>query len=193
MKSSDVGVLHELLLQETINTCGHEERKGQLSMSWLSLPVEEIVQRVKNGHHEGLEKKLKFYQGTRAEEGMRTRLKAVLAFSPGQAIGEWKEPRLLTAYEGRLTGHTDGAIGDTVVEIKTIPDRRAMEEMQHRGKLPFKVYAQVQSYIFWGRFRDGLVIYETRVEGEQSLVPVMPNRHVQEELRQKAEQVIKLL
>ncbi len=193
MKFQDISVFQTLLIQETVKRSGHEERKGQLSMSWLSLDDEEIIRRFRNGCIEEPEKLLKLHKGTMCEKDLRDRIQAALETQIGRGLGEWKPPRTILAYDGRLTGHTDGSIGSTVLEVKTIPDIAILRQMKERGGIPFKVQCQVQSYIHWGKFKDGLVIYETRVEGEIWPVHVLSNPDLQQDLRQKAERIMRRL
>lgn len=183
----DAGTLQSLLIQETINQCGHEERKGQLSMSWLSLPTEEILKRVRNGCAQSDESKLLLYQGTHSEKGMRERLDA-LCLSRHLPL---YAPRVISAFGGRLTGHTDGSIENTVIEIKTVPDGKILREMASRGRVPFKVYSQVNAYMLWGEYRDALVIYEARGDGALWVTHVTPNKDLQKELDSKVRDVLR--
>lgn len=156
-------------------------------MSNLYLPVEQILERYRNGYNPDADQKLKLFQGTQSERGMRGRLEIVC-----KKLGlEWGEPRVLSAYGGRLTGHTDGDIdGETVVEIKTVPDVEILHRMKSDGRVPFKVFSQVNAYMLWGPFKRALVIYETRNEGFLWLVEVLPNNRVQAELQAKVESVL---
>jgi hypothetical protein len=152
-------------------------------MSNLHLRVEEILER----YHPDAEQKLKLFQGTQSEIGMRGRLEIVCK----KLALAWGEPRVLSAYGGRLTGHTDGDIdSDTVVEIKTVPNAEIISRMKSDGKVPFKVFSQVNAYMLWGPYKRALVIYETRNEGRLWLVEVLPNNRVQAELQAKAESVL---
>lgn len=63
--------------------------------------------------------------------------------------------------------------------------------MKSDGRVPFKVFAQVNAYCLWGPYERGLVIYETRSEGALWLVEVFPSAKIQAELKAKAEQVLK--
>lgn len=186
----DIPKFELLLKAETAKRCGHEERKGQLSMSWLSLSDQEILARMKNGHTVDTETKLKLHKGTMAENDLRDRIIAVSESEVGRKIGRWGPPRTLVAYDGRLLGHTDGEIDSTLIEVKTVPDRAVLEKIKQLPILPFKVRAQTNAYMFWGRYRDALVVYETRVEGDLWPVGVRPDLELQRELRKKAERIL---
>ena len=66
-----------------------------------------------------------------------------------------------------------------------------LNRMKSDGRVPFKVFAQVNAYCLWGPYERGLVIYETRSEGALWLVEVFPSAKIQAELKAKAEQVLK--
>lgn len=179
--------LESTLRQVTAEHCGHEERKGVLGMSNLHLRVEEILERYRNGYHPDEEQKLKLFQGTQSEIGMRGRLEIVC-----KKLGlVWGEPRVLSAYDGWLTGHTDGDIdGETAVEIKTVPNAEILFRMKSERRVPYKVVSQVNAYCLWGGYKDGLVVYETRNEGLLWLVEVKPSDRIRGELQAKATSVL---
>ncbi len=181
--------LHKLLDEETYRQCGHEERKGQLSMSWLHLPEEEIIDKVLNGCAMDDRSKLKLYQGTYAERGIRERLSSLLNSTSLLCT----QPKVLTAYDGRLTGHTDGSIDDALVEIKSVPDEYALAQTRSKGKLPFKVFCQINAYMLWGKYKRAFVIYESREEGLHWVSEHYPNNNCQRDLIAKVETVLLLL
>ena len=194
--------LRELLDAETIRQCGHEERKGQLSMSWLHLPVDVIVDQVRKGCHFDDATKLKLYQGTHAEIGLRTRLSTL--FSQDNIASRdsivWKPPQVIEAYDGKLTGHIDGYIesagkfnDETLIEFKTVPDLTALAEIRRTRMVPRKVFHQVNAYMLWGDFVNCFVVYETRYEGEHEVLEIHPSHRLQEELKTKVERVLSML
>ena len=180
----------ELVLKAvTADLCGHQGRQGQLSMSWLSLPVDEIVDRVRNGHVVDPENKLKLFQGTQSEIALRGRLEIVC-----KKLGlPWGDPETLSAYDGRLTGHTDGSIDGHVVEIKTVPNVDILNRLKSDGRVPFKVFSQVSAYMLWGSHKRAVVIYETRAEGALWFCECLPNKRVEGELKEKAEKVLEIV
>lgn len=185
----DVQSLKDQLVQETGRLCGHQERKGKLSMSTLYLPIEELLKRYQEGHIVDDKTKLKLFQGTHAEIGVRNRLRC-LAFAN---MWKYEPPTEISAFEGRLTGHIDGVLGGHLIEIKTVPSASALEDIRTTNRVPNKVFWQVNAYMLWGRYPDCYVIYETRAEGEICIVEVRPNRRIQEEMREKAQKLLQLV
>jgi hypothetical protein len=178
-----------MLDQETAVQSGHEERRGILSMSHLHLSDAEIVQQFRDGVQMDGHQKLKLYLGTLCERGIRERLEAICA----AGAGVWTKPKEIRAFNGRLTGHIDGAIDKTLVEIKTVPTVKALEEMKLRSTIPYKVESQINSYMLWGPYERTLLIYEERETGTHWITEHFPNKHLQRDLHFKAEYILKTL
>lgn len=184
-----IGTLHSALDLETALQSGHEERVGIFSMSSLYLSEQEILQRIKDGCEMNERQRLKLYLGTHCEKGIRERLEAVCR----KGFGTWTPPRLITAFNGRLTGHIDGAIDKALVEIKTVPNEAVLSEMKLRRTIPFKVEAQINSYMLWGPFERTLLIYEERENGTHWISEHFPNKNLQRDLHFKAKYILDAL
>lgn len=179
---------HMLLVEETVRQCGHQERKGVLSMSSLLEKDEVIIDRFRNGHDVDTLTKLKFYHGSHAEEGMRTRLIALF-----EQTGKLECGTTLVAYDGRLTGHVDFIIDGIVVEYKTVPTVEILDRMREQNNLPRRVFYQVQAYLLWGKFPKAFVVYESRAGGFPWVIEVLPDGNIRAELRAKADRLITAL
>ena len=178
--------LHEMLDKETAIRSGHEERVGKLSMSWLYLSEQEILKRVREGVQMDDHQKLKLYLGTHCEKGIRDRLEAIC-----KSIGHiWTPPKEISSFNGKLTGHIDGAIDRALVEIKTVPDEETLNVIKARGRIPFKVESQINSYMLWGPFERSLVIYEERENGTHWITEHFPNKQLQRDLHFKVQYVL---
>lgn len=181
--------LQDLLDKETALQCGHEERVGIFSMSQLYLSEQDLLQKIKDGTQMNDRQKLKLYLGTHCEKGIRERLEAICS----KGFGLWSPPRLITAFNGRLTGHIDGAIDKILVEVKTVPNEAVLSEMRSRKTIPFKVVAQFNSYMLWGPFEGTLLIYEERENGTHWITYHYPNKSLQRDLDFKAQYILKAL
>jgi hypothetical protein len=155
-------------------------------MSWLHLPDEEILRRVREGCYAADVDKMKLYQGTNSERSLRERIEAICR----QKNLRWTPPRVLSAYDGLLTGHTDGELEGILVEIKTVPDALILEKIIEHGRVPFKVYSQMNAYMLWGNYKRGLCIYEERTTGTLYVFEVYVNTGIQKGLKEKAERII---
>lgn len=184
-----VDMLREMLDKETVLQCGHEERVGTLSMSWLDLSDEEILQRVKGDVQTDDRQKLKLYLGTLLKRGIRERLEKVCA----RGAVAWTPPRLITAFDGKLTGHIDGAIDKVVVKIKTVPNEKILSEIKCRGKIPSKIECEINAFMLWGTFERAIVIYEERESGTHWLTERFPNKHMQRDLHFKVKYLLNRL
>jgi len=185
--------LKRLLIDETVKQSGFVPRRGELHMSWLWMPVEKIIERVLTGEDPTEEMKVKFFQGNLGEEGIKNRLFAICRVdNSGMTFEHGRE---LKDFDGRLVGHTDCALlteaEDILIECKTVPDDDALygSTMQSRG-VPFRVYAQVQGYMLWGNYGRTFVIYESRATGLLWLVDVPADAKFQDELADKALEVL---
>jgi hypothetical protein len=186
LKEIDLGVLWSAYTRVTCERSGHETRTGEFHMSSLHQKKEEILAQMRRGQYPNVETLRKFYQGTHAEEGILKRLK-VAALMTGLHFGE---PREICAFDGRLRGHIDCEIEGTLIEVKTVPDRAALSEIEKTKRLPWRVYSQIQAYMRFGNFERAICLYETRSEGYPLLLPVAPDRSLQDELTRKAEWVL---
>lgn len=181
--------LQKMLIDVTAGMCGHQERQGELHMTALYLPVQEILANIKNGHVVDLEKKMKFFQGTVADDAFKRRMERIF-----RQRYLFVDPEI-KAYGGRLVGHPDAIVDEVVaVEFKTVPTIEILEDMRIRRVLPRKVRCQVQSYLQWGEgLKRGIVVYESREGGFPWCVDVEPDEYLQRELKAKAEEVIRTM
>lgn len=197
----NIAELERLITEETVRRCGHEERKGKLSMSWLHLPDQEILNRYRNGCAMSVEQKRKLYQGTHAEDGMFERLlpywtevMGIPVFTTGSvvpALAERVRNVLVSAYDGRLTGHIDFVISkDEFIEYKTIAAKAGFEAQRQQNRVSFKTSCQCQSYLLWGRFEKCLVVTECLESGDLWIVEIRPHESHQTLLREKVERLL---
>jgi len=158
-------------------------------MSSLGLPEHEIIKQFREGSIPDDETRLKYYQGTIAERGLRLRLMEL--HRSGRLVFE--EPREIRAFDGLLVGHTDGAVDGVVIEYKTVPTAEILQEVISRHKLPWRVYTQIQAYMLWGPYPSGMVIYECRSGGRPWIHEVARDSRVQQTLHDKARQLVDTL
>jgi hypothetical protein len=179
--------LQKLIEDESIRQCGHEERKGKLSMSWLHLPEGEILQRVRTGCQMDDQTKLKLFQGTWAEEGMINRLMPAIYGETFKKVFNVE----ISAFDSRLTGHIDFILdAETIVEYKCIGTREKFDKQKAQGKVPFKVFSQVQSYLLWGKYKKAFVVYECRDDGTIWVTEMPPHLNRQHELMEIAMRIL---
>jgi len=179
--------LKEYLMYETCVQCGHEERKYELHMSQLWKPVNQIVDELLNGVQVTTIDRLKFYQGNEAERNMRDRLQGICEVKNLPMGGKKK----IYGFEGRLQGEIDGDIDNKILlEVKTVPNDDALAAATRDNTVPFRVFAQVNGYMYWGKYDRTIVIYESRGTGKLWCVDVEPDLKLQEELADKALMVL---
>ncbi len=186
----DIPRLELLMRAETARMCGHEERQGELHMSMLYKEEWDILALLRNGWHATEEEKQKLFQGTWSEQGILNRLRGVCE-KEGWTLQTGVK---LEAFGGMVIGHPDAVInGHVLVEIKTVPNVDAMEKTLRDNKVPFKVFGQMQAYMFYGKYVTGIAIYEERATGLERIVEVPVDRAFQERMNTKAEKIVQML
>lgn len=183
--------LTQLLISASIDLCGHEDRKNVISMSNLTLPVGEIVSRYYNGWPADRDKRLLFYQGTNADISFRHRLEhgiKGMSYSP-----EYDLDVLITAFNGRLTGHPDAVVDNVVIEYKSVPNNAQLERIREQRRVPFRTFSQVQAYLLWGKYDHAIVVYESRENGQIAALDIAPHATFQRDLIRKVQKVLDII
>lgn len=98
-------------------------------------------------------------------------------------------PKEIKLFDGLVQGHTDGEIAGDLLEIKTVPKDEHIPE----GRLPFRVYAQSQSYMNYLRYNRAKVLYFSRESGRWKWFEVERNRSVQVQMDEKVKRMVRLV
>lgn len=159
-----------------------ETSRNYISMSHASSTVEEIINSWKNGFEDSLQIRLRCYKGYQMEKDLVGR---IFNTFPNEVE---KHPEL-TAFNGIVKGHPDFAFMKYPSDVKAVP----LEEHLPGFKLPRRVYAQMQAYMFYGNKSKALVIYEARDSGKIQHYWIDANNKIQQEIDQKFRTVIKEL
>lgn len=176
--------LKQHLLDAQRKLSGHQDRAGELHMSQLWLPVEQIIHEVLNGKPVREEEFQKFYQGNVIEASVID----LLLNTPLQNV---RTKVKLTAHDGLLQGEIDAVIDDsTVVEVKSVPNDQVLEEKTRDNRVVEHVFAQINCYMYYGRYRNGIVIYVSRSTGKIWTLDIRPDQMLQEKLAAKAALVL---
>jgi hypothetical protein len=101
-------------------------------------------------------------------------------------MGIYSEREEINLYNGLVQGHTDGRIGDRILEIKTV----AVEDHFPQGRLPAKVYWQAQAYLRFLNRHEALVIYLSRANGSLAGYPVRRNENTGTMITEKLERLV---
>ena len=130
-----------------------------------------------NSEH-GNTKLLTYYMGYAMEADIISRL---------QAIGDYQPSIEISLYDGLVKGHTDGSFNSDLLEIKSVA---LTEYLPRNGRLPDRVWWQVQAYMAYTQFTQTQVVYIARDYGELMVIPVRFSRAMQTKVENKIDRLV---
>jgi len=158
----------------------YELIRDYISLSNCALSVDELIDQYRVGFADGITIRLRCYKGYQMEDDLRGRLiKTHPEFI--SAGGE------ISAFDGIVKGHPDFRFDRRPGDCKSVLMDSWIPE---NGKLPRKVYWQMQGYMLYGYFDESLVVYESRESGRIKAFAVRANPKIQEEIDKKLRQVV---
>lgn len=124
---------------------------------------------------------MKFYIGYASEDDVVLRL---------QALGEYHPGIHISMFDGMVQGHTDGSFDGRLVEIKSIPDEAYLPK---DGKLPQRVWWQVQAYLRYTAFTEAYVIYLARDTGRLRVYEVGEDKEMGRRINNRVHALIRAI
>lgn len=171
----------EQLEQYTADISPFETKRNYISLSHIHLSVEEIIDQFKTGFKDGRETRLKCYKGYQMEADLANRIKSVF----GDRVVRGIE---ISAFDGLVKGHTDLMFDGYPADCKSV----LMDEwLPKDGKLPRRIYWQMQGYMKYANKDRALVIFESRENGRLVDIWVRANQHIQSEIHDKLTEIVK--
>lgn len=168
----------------TAKNSRYELARNYISLSHSALSVLELVEQYRAGFQDGIEKRLKCYKGYQMEDDLRDRLTRAFPPFSVSAGGE------IQGFGGIVKGHPDFRFDGCPGDCKSV----LMDEWIPNGKLPRRVYWQMQGYMLYDNYAPrSLVIYESREGGRLKAMWVYPNRSIQDEIDRKMKEVISIV
>lgn len=172
------------LIAWTVAHSSHETNRDYIGLSHCSLQVDQIVEIYRNGFQSPSDKNhCKFYKGFQIEADLLRRLHLVF----GQLIRVGGE---IAAFQGLVKGHPDFFFDSFPGDCKTVP---LDEHMPEPGRLPRRVFFQLQAYMLYGGTKRALAIYESRENGLIRAFWVYKNERVQEQIHATLCQVVAII
>lgn len=158
--------LQTQLIEYTIHHPRLEPHRDYLGLSGIGdcprVLYDKYMRQAGNAEH-APDRALYFYMGYAMEDDIVARLKAVGDYQPGIE---------LSLYNGLVKGHTDGSINGELLEVKSVA---LAEHLPKDGRLPRRVYWQVQAYLFYGGFHRAQVVYVARENGQMVVIDCEAN------------------
>ena len=167
----------------TAKNSRYELSRNYISLSHSVLSVQELVEQYRAGFQDGVERRLKCYKGYQMEDDLRDRL--IRAFPPF-CVTPGNE---IQAYGGIVKGHPDFRFDGCPGDCKSV----LMDEWIPNGRLPRRVYWQMQGYMLYSKSPQALVVYESREGGKLKAIWVYPNHAIQGEIDRKMQDVIAIV
>jgi len=159
-----------------------DRTRPYVSMSHVTLSEEEIMALFLNGFEDSLAIRLRCYKGYQMERDLKERISKVF---PDQV----KFGIEIEAFQGMVLGHPDFFFAGYPADCKSVP----LDEHLPGGKLPRRVYWQMQAYMKYSLKSQALVIYESRETGRIMHYWIRENLAIQAEINHKLQRVVEAI
>ncbi|RPI64503.1 MAG: hypothetical protein EHM48_00700 [Planctomycetaceae bacterium] len=145
--------LQTALVNWTVAHSGHEQARAYIGLSGIADCDQVIYDRYFEGSHAQVGQHLL----TRVSYDLEAKLVERLG-----DIGIYQTGEEISLFDGVVQGHTDGRIGEAVLEIETIALERWLPQ---EGRLPNRIFMQVQAYMHYLKRDFCHVLYLARDTG----------------------------
>ncbi len=160
------------LREWTLKNSEYDERRNYIGLSTILDCPRAIYNRFFSKTSISIHQHLRTKYSYELERIIRKRLAAIVAL---------EEPRELSLFGGLVKGHTDGAVGKILLEIKTVQ----IEDHFPIHSIPTKVNWQCQAYMTYGNYDSALVLYFSRENGAFRVYGVHPERPIITQISRK--------
>lgn len=168
------------LEQFTASISQFETKRPYISLSNSFKTEEELLNEFFNGFQDGHEIRLKCYKGYQMERDIKSRIEKCFYGH----VGPTEE---ISAFNGLVKGHPDFLFDGYPADCKSV---NLDEHLPIDGKLPRKVYWQMQGYMLYTNASKALVIYESRQSGFIRDFWIMANPAIQTQIHIKMKTVL---
>jgi hypothetical protein len=156
-----------------------QPKRHYISLSHIAIPEADILKQWFGGFDDSLQVRLKCYKGYQMEKDIVNRLIAIY----GDRIQTEIE---YSTRNGLFKCHPDFEFDEFPGDCKSVMLDSWLPEP---GKLPRKVYWQMQAQMLYGRKDKAVVIYESRETGLLRDYWLKPNASVQAEIDAKVDRI----
>lgn len=166
-------------------TCGishFETSRDYISISHCGLSVDEILSQWRAGFHDSPDIRLRCYKGYQMEADLKARIKGAFPDSYSKGIE-------VSAFGGLVKGHPDFMFDEFPGDCKTVQ----IDEHLPVGRVPRKVFYQMQGYMHYLKKAKALVIYESRGSGKIVDFWLNANREIGLEIDAKFSAVVEAI
>lgn len=174
--------ISETIERVTASQSNFETKRDYVSISHCSLTIDEIIDQWNNGFKDSHEIRLRCYKGYQMEADLKRRIKEAYP-------DKYTEAPEVTAFGGIVKGHPDFCFDGFPGDCKAV----AIDEHLPVGRVPRKVYFQMQGYMLYMNKNKALVVYESRATGKLCDFWISANQAIQNEINDKFQQVVDLI
>lgn len=173
--------LETRLITWTVNHGRLNNRERYIGLSKIGECPRQVYQTY---FHHGLrtdaEQLMKFYIGYASEDDVVLRLKA---------IGDYRDGEQISMFGGMVQGHTDGSLEGKLIEIKSV----GRESYLPDGRLPDRVWWQVQAYLRYTHYTSAWVIYLARETGRLKVFDVPEDRNMGKRIHNRVHALVRAI
>jgi hypothetical protein len=167
------------LVNWSVEHSGYDPHRSYLGLSSIAdCPVEIYDRYMHGGKPNGVTGHLLTRLSYELEGVLIQRLSAMQLYQPAPEIA---------VFNGLVRGHPDGFIGPDLLEIKTLAHE---EHIPTDGRVPRRIYWQVQAYLHYTNRMKAQVLYLARANGALEIIPVSYNQHIAAEIIAKLETLV---
>lgn len=171
--------LQTALMNWTVQHSGHEPQRAYIGLSGIGDCESKIYNRVIFGQRARVDEHLLTRLAYELETELIYRLTDIGIYGPSEEI---------MLHDGLVQGHTDGVIARTdVLEIKTLPRE---EWIPSQGKLPGRLYWQVQAYMHYLERALTQVVYLARDTGAIKVISVRYSPQTGQRIHERVERLV---
>lgn len=175
--------ISELIEKHTASVSNFDSDRNYVSLSHIAQDEGEIIRMYMQGFEDTLNIRLRCYKGYQMERDLVQR---ILKTFPAEAKAPFPE---ISQLWGRIQiqGHPDFSFNGYPGDVKSVP---LDEYFPKEGKLPRKVYWQMQAYMHFSEKNKALVIYESRETGAIRHYWIRENASIQRQIYSKLKFVV---
>lgn len=167
--------LTEQLIKFTLENSNFETNRDYISLSHISLPIEDLIKQYNEGFEDSEAIRLKCYKGYQMEKDLIRRLRQIF-FEDIQTGVE------IQVVDGLFKGHPDFLYCGEPWDCKSV---FRDDWLPQTNKLPRRAFWQMQAYLLYLPAENGGFIYESRESGLIREYVVKPNVSIQNEIKDK--------
>ncbi len=156
-----------------------EHKRNYIPLSQAYKEFAELISDYKKGYEATVEDKLKCYKGYQMEKDIVDRLQKIY-------FNSIKTSMEISAFDGKVKGHPDFSLNGNPGDCKSV----LKDEWLPNDKLPWRVYCQMQAYMFYSGTQESYVVYESRESGILKSFTVFPDKKLQYDISYKYERVV---